>query len=77
MSVESLKENASGSAFALQPSGRYQHSMTYVRRTLEDAGFSVRKITSCSVREEHGTPVAGSIVIAMVQAGESGAVAER
>ena len=66
LSAECMRDNASSDTFALQPSGRYQHSIEYLKRSLEDTGFSVKKITSHTLREEYGQSVAGRIVIAQL-----------
>ena len=62
-SVEQLDEAAEGD-FRLNPSGRYAHKETYVRRCLEDNGFSIEHIDYEGLRLEAQKPVAGLIVLA-------------
>jgi len=64
MSVERLAADKEGLGVALQPSGRYQHSMQYLERLLCDGGFAVNKVAPCALREEHGRAVEGCIVVA-------------
>lgn len=64
ISAECMEPNQSSDTFALHPSGRYQHSINYLKQLLEDAGFSVKKITACILRTEFEVPIAGWIIIA-------------
>jgi predicted TPR repeat methyltransferase len=48
----------------LNPHGRYAHGRTYVIRKLKDAGFSVARIDSVTLRKEGGKPVKGHLVMA-------------
>jgi len=61
-------EHASGDAceagYRLDSSGRYQHAQDYVERTLDRAGFAVRRIDSEVLRRERGQPVAGLVITA-------------
>jgi predicted TPR repeat methyltransferase len=53
----------------LQPSGRYAHSESYLRRTLAAAGFDVEAISAETLREELSQPVGGYLVTARRQVG--------
>jgi predicted TPR repeat methyltransferase len=64
MSAESLGGDAAGASFALHPSGRYQHALSYLEQSLREGGFRMGKVAPCTLRVEHGKPVAGWIVIA-------------
>ncbi|TPM92889.1 class I SAM-dependent methyltransferase [Mesorhizobium sp. B2-1-3A] len=60
-SVESL---ASGD-FALQPSRRYAHSDSYVRRTVEANGLSILALEPTTIRQDRREPVKGWVVLAL------------
>ena len=53
-----------GRGFFLQPHGRYCHTEDYVRRTLAEAGLSVREMTPGILRKELGQPVQGIVASA-------------
>ncbi|PAY19543.1 hypothetical protein CKO51_10510 [Rhodopirellula sp. SM50] len=48
----------------LQPNGRYRHTESYVRQMLDDAGLSIIRIESGTLRMERGREVTGLIVAA-------------
>lgn len=48
----------------LNPHGRYSHDETYVRRALEQAGFTVSSLMSSHLRLENKVPVDGLVVVA-------------
>jgi predicted TPR repeat methyltransferase len=50
--------------FRLNAGGRYAHHDAYVRRALEDAGFTVLTISPATLRTELSTPVMGLLVSA-------------
>ena len=50
--------------YRLGPTGRYQHDETYVKQTLEQAGFSVLRFDHTHGREEMGQPVPCFMVLA-------------
>lgn len=60
-SVESLVD---GGDFALQPSRRYAHSDSYVRRILEANGFSILTLKPTTIRQDRRQPVNGLAVVA-------------
>lgn len=51
-------------AFELAGSGRYRHGADYVRKTLDAAGLSTRRIERAALRSENGVPVSGFVVTA-------------
>ncbi|CAO3406704.1 tetratricopeptide repeat protein [Azospirillum largimobile] len=53
----------SGEEFALGATRRYAHAKAYVRRTAEEAGFTVRLMEPCAPRREKGVPVAGLLFV--------------
>ena len=48
----------------LNPHGRYSHHEAYVRRSLEQAGFTVSSVQSAHLRLENKVPVDGLVVVA-------------
>jgi predicted TPR repeat methyltransferase len=50
--------------FVLQPHGRYCHTEDYVRRTLTEAGLTVRELAPGILRKEMGLPVQGIVASA-------------
>jgi len=54
-------EQASGDGFALQPSGRFAHSLAYLRTTA--TGFDLLEAVESRIRLEAGRPVSGLYVI--------------
>jgi predicted TPR repeat methyltransferase len=50
--------------FALQPSRRYAHSESYVRRLLADNGFSILSLATKPIRQDRREPVEGLVVVA-------------
>lgn len=64
LSAECMTDNRSSESFSLHPSGRYQHSIEYLKRIFQDVGFTVKKIVPCTLREEYGGSAEGWIVIA-------------
>lgn len=60
--VEALPEQVA--EHRLELSGRYSHSADYLHRVLRDSGFAVTSIQRQTLREEHGAPVAGYVVVA-------------
>ncbi|MER9330515.1 methyltransferase domain-containing protein [Mesorhizobium sp. M0488] len=61
-SVESL---ADGGEFALQPSRRYAHSRSYVRRVLAVNGLSILSLEPTTIRLDRREPVKGLAVVAI------------
>ncbi|QDV46203.1 photosystem I assembly protein Ycf3 [Stieleria neptunia] len=62
-SLEAQGESAAG-RYRLQPNGRYRHAESFVRKTLDDAGLSVVRIETGTLRMERGRAVEGLIVTA-------------
>jgi predicted TPR repeat methyltransferase len=50
--------------FALQPSRRYAHSETYLRRILSDSGLAPVSVRTERIRDDRKEPVQGLIVVA-------------
>jgi predicted TPR repeat methyltransferase len=63
-SVEELASGQDDAGWALHRQGRYAHSFAYVRRAVQDAGFTIRSLEQTTLRLEAGAPVAGMIVAA-------------
>jgi predicted TPR repeat methyltransferase len=61
--VEALPEGA-GVPHALQPQGRYAHARAYVSDVVADAGLTVLRIDSVTLRMELAAPVMGWLVVA-------------
>jgi predicted TPR repeat methyltransferase len=61
-SVEELATDQGGPGWVLHRQGRYAHAEAYVRRTVQDAGFSICSLERTTLRFEAGAPVAGMIV---------------
>jgi len=51
-------------AFQLNPSGRYSHSLSYMRQIMEEAGFDCIALEHETLRTELQRPVAGVIALA-------------
>ena len=51
-------------SFVLQPSRRYAHSETYVRRVLAANGFSILSLATKAIRQDRREPVEGLVVVA-------------
>lgn len=62
--VEAMQGASPAEGFKLGPTGRYQHDEGYVRRALQDAGFSILSLEQTHGREEMGQPVPCFMVIA-------------
>jgi len=63
VSIESLEDHV-GKSFLLAPSGRYQHTASYIRETFKTAGFTVYPLQKTTVRLEHGAPLTAWILLA-------------
>ncbi len=50
--------------FELAGSGRYRHGADYLRKTLDAAGLSTRRLDRAALRSENGVPVSGFVVTA-------------
>jgi predicted TPR repeat methyltransferase len=61
--LEALTEDRH-EGFELAGSGRYRHGEDYVRKTLDAAGLSTRRIERTTLRSENGVPVTGFVVTA-------------
>ncbi len=61
-SVENLAGDASD-GYRLTGSGRYAHDQSYVRKSMEEAGFAVAAIEQAVLRMESNKPVDGLLVI--------------
>jgi predicted TPR repeat methyltransferase len=67
--VERLADGDAGPGYELTESGRYRHSPSYVRRALEDAGFTVPLLREATVRMESSQAVTGLVVLARKSSG--------
>jgi predicted TPR repeat methyltransferase len=70
---ELLSESTGGSAFRLNPHGRYSHSRGYVHGALGGADFTVLSIEPAVLRTESGAPVAGLVVTGRKGSSQGGA----
>lgn len=59
-STETAEE---GNTYVLRSSGRYAHSIEYIRQLAAEAGLSERSMESVVLRKEGGQPMMGSIFI--------------
>jgi predicted TPR repeat methyltransferase len=55
---------SAGGAYELGPSGRYRHTMAYVRALLNGSGFADIDVAEMTLRKESGAPVRGIVAIA-------------
>lgn len=63
--VERLEEDAAtADGFRLDPSGRYRHAETYLRRVLIEVGMTVETLELVTLRLEGGQPVVGFLILA-------------
>ncbi|MDG4594270.1 MAG: tetratricopeptide repeat protein [Candidatus Contendobacter sp.] len=62
--VERVEDAERGDGFHLDPSGRYRHAETYLRRVLAGSGMAVETLESVTLRLEGGQPVVGFLVSA-------------
>ncbi len=62
----SVEKLAGEGDFSLQPSRRYAHSESYLRRVLGENGLSVLSLREDAIRQDRGEPVQGLIVVAAV-----------
>ncbi len=63
--VEDLKPDNGQRSFHLNLTGRYSHSQSYVRKTIEQSGFCCESIEEVVLRNEGGSPVPGQLVVAV------------
>jgi predicted TPR repeat methyltransferase len=56
-------EQGDGADYRLRASGRYQHTAGYLWRCAQNAGFEVLSLGEAVLREQHGQPVAGHLVV--------------
>ena len=59
----SLEAEEEGAAYVLRPSGRYAHSMSYIRRLMDDAGLQELSVEKCVLRKDMNQPVNGYICV--------------
>ena len=62
--VELLEDDAAGTGYRLDNSGRYLHTREHVSRCLAGAGFEDPRIDDAHLRTEGGKPVEGLVVTA-------------
>ncbi|MGE5539743.1 MAG: tetratricopeptide repeat protein [Gemmatimonas sp.] len=60
-------ESHDGEGFAIRPSRRYAHSLSYLRSVAERHGFVEQRVASVVVREEEGQDIPGFIVLLAAQ----------
>ena len=59
----SLEADEEGDSFVLRPSGRYAHSMSYIRRLMDAAGLQELSLENSVLRKDMNLPVNGYICI--------------
>jgi predicted TPR repeat methyltransferase len=59
----SLEAEEEGTDYVLRPSGRYAHSMSYIRRLMDDAGLQELSLKKCELRKDMNQPVNGYICV--------------
>ena len=59
----SLEADEEGESFVLRPSGRYAHSMSYIRRLMDVAGLQELSLENCVLRKDMNLPVNGYICV--------------
>ena len=59
----SLEADEEGESFVLRPSGRYAHSMSYIRRLMDDAGLQELSLENSVLRKDMSRPVNGYICV--------------
>ncbi|HLT78565.1 MAG TPA: tetratricopeptide repeat protein [Ferrovibrio sp.] len=62
--VEAMQGEVTAEGFRLGPTGRYQHDAGYVRKALEQAGWTILRFDETAGREEMGQPVPCFMVLA-------------
>lgn len=68
--LEKCREEIGRPGFELQMHGRYRHTQTYVRQSLQDAGFTRIRLEDMHARVEAGVPVDSLLVSSYVGAGD-------
>ena len=61
--VERAEDAEAADGFRLDPSGRYRHAETYLRRVLVGSGMAVETLEPVTLRLEGGQPVVGLLVL--------------
>ena len=69
LTLEVLSEQDAIEDYRLNVHGRYSHKASYVRNTLNKAGFSVYNIDSATLRKEGREAVEGLVVTAQIASG--------
>lgn len=59
----SLEADKEGESFVLRPSGRYAHSMSYIRRLMDVADLQELSLENCVLRKDMNLPVNGYICV--------------
>lgn len=62
--ILSLELGDDDSAFAVTPTGRFQHSSAYVEAALNESRFALERLETAVLRHESGMPVQGLLVVA-------------
>jgi predicted TPR repeat methyltransferase len=64
ISLEAWDTADPAASFDLQPHGRYRHGADYVRRVLNETGFTLLALQPQTLRRERGADVVGHVVVA-------------
>ena len=67
--VFSVEDHSGDAGFVLKPTGRYAHSMTYLRALAEKHGFPVESIEAHVLRKEKQTAIDGFVCCLRLRAG--------
>jgi predicted TPR repeat methyltransferase len=59
----SIEEEEGSDGYVLRPTGRYAHSIGYIRRLAEAAGLRELSLEECVLRMDKGQPINGYIVV--------------
>ena len=62
-SCEAREHDDSGQGYALLPSNRFAHTLDYVTRTAQAAGFAVLASERAVLRRDHGRDVEGHLIL--------------
>ena len=60
--LELDSDGSEPSGFRLQPHGRYNHALSYVMQTLDDAGFRIDACDTITIRKQADDDVQGILV---------------
>ncbi len=65
----SLEAHEGDKPYVLNTTGRYAHSLDYIRQLGTKYGLHLVRHESCTLRKEHGQPVAGTLCLMVPSSG--------